>query len=167
MDRLKLMLLCVFFFAAALFAQNPNDLNLQLSRHSNISGEWDLLIDLNLDQQIDSALIFEFPQWITAVPSSVQLNDKTLWLQNSEDSPESDSVVTWQIGSDGLGMHFKDGLIKAGDRVNVKCLLNVKKIQNGSRQVSVKKMAKQGESFVPADEVMTSAAFPNFPENNN
>lgn len=167
MDRFKITIFCVFFFTAALFAQNPNDLNLQLSKHPNTSNEWDLTIDLSLDQQIDSALLFEFPQWITAVPSSVQLNDQTLWLKNSTDTPESDTVVTWQIGADGLGLHFKDGLIKNGDRVNVKCLLNVKKNQQGPRQVSVKKMAKQGEKYVPADEAITSAAFPNFPENNN
>ncbi|MGD9486643.1 MAG: hypothetical protein AB7W47_01350 [Calditrichaceae bacterium] len=167
MDRLKLTLLCVFFSSVALFAQNPNNLNLQLSKHSEFSGEWDLLIDLDLNQQIESAVLFEFPQWITAVPSSVQLNDKTLWLQNSAVTPESDTVVTWEIGSDGLRLHFKDGLIISGDRMNIKCLLNLKKIQNGSRQVTVKKMAKQGESFVPADEIMTSVTFPNFPENNN
>jgi hypothetical protein len=55
----------------------------------------------------------------------VQIDNKNVWLQNSEQVPQLDSVVTWQETEQGLIVIFSAELVSGGESVQISCMTSL------------------------------------------
>lgn len=120
----------------------------------------ELVFDLNLPSAPSNGLVIELPEEVMAIPVSVQINGKQMWLQNLTSVPKRDSVIAWQIIPKGLMLLFKEGLVGAGTNLRVTCITSTLKSTRTPREVKIKNIISQSDGIKVSNQTMATGIIP-------
>ena len=92
---------------------------------------------------------------------NVQINDQNVWLQNSQQAPQLDSVVTWQNNEQGLIILFSTGLISGGQTIQITCMATLLRNQISTEEViEIRPVQSASQPVQVSDQIYTSANIP-------
>lgn len=162
-SRLSILLLS-FFIVQLLWAQNPT-LEINLTKRAGAQSDWELNMQLSLTNNLDSGLLIELPPGIKTAPAAVKINDKDIWLKNDSSFPESESVVNWELTTDGLVLRFKKNLLNSFDKLSVNCASHIEKMPDENSKITIKKVIQLEEGTIQKGDILASKNFPKVEKN--
>jgi hypothetical protein len=123
-------LICIFLISP-LIAQAQN-LDLSFEKQGDDNLNWEMTIIFTVTSATQNGMLVEIPGQIRVVPMNVRINQKDIWMQNSEQVPQIDSLTTWHSVDEGLVFLFGEGLLSSADQLQMTCMATVldKQISN-------------------------------------
>jgi hypothetical protein len=143
-----------------LFAQQSTlDITLESVTENNIN--WEMVLSLTGSNTIESGIAIILPQGLQAIPMNVQIDDKNVWLQNSDQAPQLDSVVTWQDTEQSLIILFSSGLVLGGESVQITCMTSLLRSPISTEEViEIKPVQSASVPIQISDQIFASANIP-------
>jgi hypothetical protein len=136
--KIKSILIILLLVWATLTYAQTGDINVTLNPISESGSDWELNFSVDLNFDPGSGLSFQLPAGISVIPISVQLNGREMWLQKKMALPDRDSVLTWEFNAQSLSIFFRNGLLKNGDVLAVKCQASIQQTDSSSSSVILK-----------------------------
>ena len=140
----------------------PGGIRVQSNPLPNTRFDWELKFDFEVPNAVEGAFLLELPPDLQPVPVTVAVNGKQLWLQNLLSVPQGDSMVAWQLFPEGLLMLFKPGVLKQGDRVEINCLVTVKRAEEKTGEVALKAVIWSAGRVQIVNRALASGTIPAF-----
>jgi hypothetical protein len=98
----------LFLLPPASLAQQ-GDLNIAVTNtpSAEAPGNWTTTLTFTLPSLVQNDLLVETPGELRLIPVAITLDNKQLWLQNTDQKPpaSADSVLTWQMNESGFTIH--------------------------------------------------------------
>ena len=126
-------LICIFLISP--FIAQAQDLDLIFERQGDDNLNWEMTIIFTVTNATQSGMLVEIPEQIRVVPMNVQINQNDIWMQNSEQVPQIDSLTTWHSVDEGLIFLFRDGLLSSTDQLQMTCMATLLEKQIPSEAV--------------------------------
>jgi hypothetical protein len=136
--KMKSILIILLLVWVPLTYAQTGDINVTLNRMSDSGSDWELNFSVNLNFDPGSGLSFQLPAGISVIPISIQLNGREMWLQKKMALPDRDSVFTWEFTAQNLSIFFRNGFLKNGDVLAVKCQASIQQTDSSSSAVILK-----------------------------
>lgn len=149
----------LIFVVSGLFGQQA-DVQLNLTPLSQTESDWEFELSVDFNFTPVSGLAVVVPEDVMLVPVSLKINNKRMWLQNLQFAPEPDSVVAWQRIADGLMFIYKQGMIQARDRMELKCISSLLKMPLEDRKVQLKEVVSQTDGLKVSNQIIASGEIP-------
>jgi len=135
------------------------ELNLQQQGDNNLN--WELTIAFSVTNTTQTGMFLDIPEQLRVVPMNVQVNQANIWLQNSEQVPQMDSVATWQGVDQGLVFIFTEGLLNSGNQLQITCMATlVQKELSVEEVIEVRPILTTTTPVQISDQVVASANIP-------
>lgn len=151
---MKFFLSVLLFFvvmSGMAFAQT-GILSTDLQKIQN-TDNWEFNLQYNFNNPASNAIIIELPANFKVTPISINIDGQDMWLKNSAEVTENDSVVFWENSDKGLILRFSENLVRSAVKLNMKCLAQTgEKIENNTL-ISIKPMLDNNQM---SDEVIGS-----------
>jgi len=119
MKRLTYVIAFFLFISINLMAQSAQ-FGISLEAVPGTSADWRLGISWTAANVPANGLQLTLPETIQLAPMDVRLNGRQLWLINEGALPSRDSVMAWQSGPQGVTLLYREGLVKNGDRLEIR-----------------------------------------------
>lgn len=145
---------CILVFAVLFtipaYSQNTNlEMNIQKIQNTD---NWELILNYTFASPVDSGIFVELPVNLAATPVSISLDGQEMWLKNSKENINNDSVVYWASSDSGIVLRFNSGLIQANSRISVRFITQVSSNADFI-DISIKRMFNRNEV---SNEIMAS-----------
>ncbi|MEJ2051006.1 MAG: hypothetical protein P8Y60_14415 [Calditrichota bacterium] len=135
---MKSILIILLLVWVSLTYSQTGDINVTVNRMSDSGSDWELNFSVNLNFNPGSGLSFQLPAGISVIPVSIQLNGREMWLQKKMALPDRDSVLTWEFTAQSLSIFFRNGFLKNGDVLTVKCQARIQQTDSSPNTVILK-----------------------------
>lgn len=156
----KLIFIILSLLWATLSLAQTADIRTTLNQISDSGKDWELNFSLNLNFSPAEGFVLQLPEKILLVPVSIQVNNKNMWLQKKTAIPDRDSVVTWEFTSQGLSLFFRNGSLKNGDALGIKCHASFSKTDIGQNTVELKEAFLTPSGIEVSDQNYASGTIP-------
>jgi hypothetical protein len=135
------------------------ELNLQQQGDNNLN--WEMTLAFSVTNTTQNGMFFDIPEQLRLVPMNVQVNQDNIWLQNSEQVPQMDSVATWYAVDQGLVFLFTEGMLNSGDQLQITCMATlVQKELSTEEVIEVRPILTTTAPVQISDQVVASANIP-------
>ena len=118
-NRILFLIILPLLFTS-LYAQS-NDLIVNVNRMSGDTPDLEATFSWQSSRNIQSGLIFTLSENMTALPISIRLDDREMWLIKGLENPSNDTIVSWELSPDGLILLFSNGLVDNNSNLDVRC----------------------------------------------
>jgi hypothetical protein len=152
----RLLYFLIFaLFLTSLYAQS-NDLVVTVSKMSEDTPDTEATFSWQSSRNIQSGLIFTLSENMKAVPISIRLDDREMWLKRGLESPSNDSIVCWELSPDGLILLFTNGLLNDNSNLNVRCHTSFTLGRGDTAVVEIREVIfRDGQTDVAANSLAT------------
>jgi len=156
----KILFVVFLVFSYNLFAQQSTlDITLESVSENNIN--WEMVLAFSGSNTIENGIAITLPEGLQAIPMNVQIDDKNVWLQNSDQVPQLDSVVTWQNTEQGLVVLFSAGLVSGGESVQITCMTSLLRSPISTGEViEIRAVQSASQPVEISDQIYASANIP-------
>lgn len=153
---MKKLVVITALFSQILFAQQKN-LTVQLQPVPKSAVNWETTLILEAQSGMENGLLIELPAGIKIVPVSVRLNDIDMYLQNVNEIPTNESVITWNLAEEGMVLLFSEGKFNPGDRLVLKTMMTkIKKQIEDSAQINIRTVVNSGPDIQFSEDIKIS-----------
>lgn len=167
MKSLHLTIVLLLGLGVHLFAQTGAPMEISVTRVAEAADAYDLVVAIDLTESLRDGLALELPAKISAIPVAVEVNGEALWLKQSAETPVAASTLTWFRDDSGrVVLHFTENRLGSGDRLMVRCSATMKNRPEPGDDLTLKRLAREGNGVRASDEVMTSRELPVIEETN-
>lgn len=128
----------LILFATTIFAQNSN-LEMRIEKIQN-TDNWEFNLQYNFENSTDTGIFIELPTNFKVTPVSININNEEMWLKNSSESTDNDSVIHWETVENGLILRFNDDLIQPASQLSLKCISQISSKLPDDINVPIKKI---------------------------
>lgn len=136
------------------------DARVDLNPISGTESDWNFNISVGLSRTPGIGLVIEIPEEIVVIPASIKINGRQVWLQNSTEAPQQDSIVSWISLPNGLAFLFKNGLIRTGDNIDFEGIASVIKSTDTEKFLDIREVISQSEGITASDEILANGQIP-------
>ena len=151
MRILSILIVSCFLYFNVLLAQDSG-LNIEIQKIQN-TNNWEFNLQYQFTIPVVIGLFIELPDDFVVTPISIKVNDQDLWLKNTNEVSENDSVIHWEYVENGLILRFSDNLLQSGNRLSLNGLSSIRNDLNGNIIISLKRMLDNNQI---GDEVIAS-----------
>lgn len=167
MKSLHLTIVLLLGLGVHLFAQTGAPMEISVTRVAEAADAYDLVVAIDLTESLQDGLALELPGKISAIPVAVEVNSEALWLKQSAETPVSASTLTWLRDDSGrVVFHFSENRLASGDRLMIRCMATMKESPRPGDDLTLKRLAREGDGVRASDEVMSSRELPVIEETN-
>jgi hypothetical protein len=144
-------------FSQIVIAQE-NNLTIDMKPVTDSNINWETTLILDAQNGMSNGVLIELPSGLKMVPLSARINQTEMLLQNTNEVPSIESVISWDLSSEGVILLFQDGQFNTGDRIEVKTMTTQIKRTAGEDIVVNFRSAEKNDSTIKYSEEVKSSA---------
>jgi hypothetical protein len=161
---MKKLVLFTALFSQILFAQQ-NDLAIDLQPVADSAVNWETTLTLDGQTGMENGLLIELPSGIRMAPVNATINDNQLFLQNSIEISEKESVLSWELSPEGILLRFQDGQYNQGDQLVLKLMMSkIKKRFTENPTINIRSVTNS-QTLEYSDDIKASSVLALIAEN--
>ncbi|MCK5454438.1 MAG: hypothetical protein KAJ16_08750, partial [Calditrichia bacterium] len=135
-------------FITSLYAQS-NDLVVNVSRMSEDTADLEATFSWQSSRNIQSGLVFTLSENMQAVPVSIRVDNREMWLKKGLETPANDTIICWDLAPEGLILLFSDGLISNNTSLDVRCHASFTRGRGDTATVEIREVTfRDGQSEI-------------------
>lgn len=135
--KLFLSILIVTIFSIAMAQEN--NLTIELQKIQN-TDNWEFNLNYEFNNSASNGILIELPSNFKVSPTSIRISEQEMWLKNSDEPCDNDSVIHWENIDDGLIIRFAEDVIQPTTQLSVKCIAQKSASIDEDTIVSIKQM---------------------------
>jgi hypothetical protein len=109
-------------------------------------------------RNIESGLIFSLSENIKAVPISIRIDNREMWLKKGLETPANDTIICWDLTPGGLILLFSNGLINNNTSLDVRCHASLTKGREDTAAVEIREVTfRNGESEISENSIASTS----------
>lgn len=141
----------------SLYAQS-NDLIVNVSRMSGDTPDLEATFSWQSSRNIQSGLIFTLSENMKAVPISIRVDEREMWLKRGLETPVNDTIICWDLAPGGLILLFSNGLISNNTGLDVRCHASFTQGRGDTAVVELREVVfRDGESEISENSIAATS----------
>jgi hypothetical protein len=107
---------------------------------------------------MENGVLIEIPGEIKMVPLNARINQNDMLLQNTQETPSVESVVSWDLTPEGIMLFFREGQVNSGDQIVIKTMITrIKKSVSENPAIHIRTIQKNNQDIQISEDIKSSA----------